>query len=72
MLEIVRTPKILGSPKSGALGLSLFSLMINPRLGITCFQTFFAIDKFTLNNNRWHLLYNLWRLTFVTMFLVVG
>jgi len=32
MLEIVLTPKILGPPKSGALGLSLFSLMANPRL----------------------------------------
>jgi len=34
MLEIVLTPKILGPPKSGALGLTLFSLMINPRLHI--------------------------------------
>jgi len=32
MLEIVLTPKIFGPPKSGALGLSLFSLMLNPRL----------------------------------------
>jgi len=32
MLEIVLTPKIFGPPKSGALGLSLFSLMVNPRL----------------------------------------
>jgi len=30
MLEIVFT-QILGPPKSGALGLSLFSLMVNPR-----------------------------------------
>ena len=28
MLEILLTPKILGPPKSGALGLSLFSLMV--------------------------------------------
>jgi len=32
MLEIVLIPKTLGPPKSGALGLSLFSLMVNPRL----------------------------------------
>jgi len=32
MLEIVLTPKILGPPKSGALGLNLFSLLVNPRL----------------------------------------
>jgi len=31
-LEIVLTLKIWGTPKSGALGLSLFSLMVNPRL----------------------------------------
>jgi len=35
MLEIVLTPNILGPPKSGALGLSLFSLLENPRLTIT-------------------------------------
>jgi len=34
MLEIVFTPEILGAPKSGALGLSLFSLMVNPRLAV--------------------------------------
>jgi len=34
MLEIVLTPKILGPPKIGALGLSLFSLMVNLRLRI--------------------------------------
>jgi len=32
MLEIVLTPEILEPPKSGAPGLSLFSLMVNPRL----------------------------------------
>jgi len=32
MLEIVLTPKILGPPQSGTLGLSVFSLMVNPRL----------------------------------------
>jgi len=32
MLEIVLTREILGPPKSGALGLSLFSLMVNPWL----------------------------------------
>jgi len=32
MLDIVLTPKILGPQKSGALGLSLFSLMVNPLL----------------------------------------
>jgi len=32
MLEIVFTPKILGPPNSVALGVSLFSLMVNPRL----------------------------------------
>jgi len=32
MLEIVLTAKILGPPNSGALDLSLFSLMVNPRL----------------------------------------
>jgi len=32
MLEIVLTPKILGLLKLGALGLSLFNLMVNPRL----------------------------------------
>jgi len=30
-LEIVLTLKILGPPQNGALGLSLFSLMENPR-----------------------------------------
>ena len=34
MLEIVLTPKIWGLPKSGALGLSVFSLMVNPRLRV--------------------------------------
>jgi len=34
MLEIVLTPKILGPPKSGALVLSLFCLMVNPRLTV--------------------------------------
>ena len=29
---MVLTPKILGPPKIGALGLSLYSLMVNPRL----------------------------------------
>jgi len=33
MLEIVLTPEILDPPKVGALGCSLFSLMVNPRLG---------------------------------------
>jgi len=32
ILEIVLTPKMLGPPKSGALDLSLFSLMVNLRL----------------------------------------
>jgi len=32
MLEIVLTPKILGPREIGALGLSLFSLMVNQRL----------------------------------------
>jgi len=33
MLEIVLTPKRLGHPRNrGALSLSLFSLMVNPRL----------------------------------------
>jgi len=32
MLEIVLAPKSLGASKSGALGLSLFCLMVNPRL----------------------------------------
>jgi len=31
-MEIVFTHKILGPPKLGALGLSRFSLMVNPRL----------------------------------------
>jgi len=31
-LEIFLAPKILEPPKSGALGLSLFSLMVNPGL----------------------------------------
>jgi len=35
MLEIVLAPKLLGAPKSEALGLSLFSLMVNPRLSTT-------------------------------------
>jgi len=34
MLEIVLTPEILGPPKSGTLGLSLFSIMINPHLNV--------------------------------------
>jgi len=34
MLEIVLTPEILGSLKIGVLGLSLFSLMVNPRLPV--------------------------------------
>ena len=33
-MEIVQTPKFLGPSKIGALGLSLFSLMVNPRLGV--------------------------------------
>jgi len=32
MLEIVLIPEILEPPESGALGLSLFSLMVNLRL----------------------------------------
>jgi len=32
MLEIVLAPKILGPSEIGALGLSLFSLIVNPRL----------------------------------------
>jgi len=32
MLEIVLTPEISGPQKLGALVLSLFSLMVNPRL----------------------------------------
>ena len=39
MLEIALTPKSLGSPRSGALGLSLFSLMVNPRLGPAHYYT---------------------------------
>jgi len=35
MLEIVLTPKRLGPPKFWALGVSLFSLMVNPRLLLT-------------------------------------
>jgi len=35
MLEIVLLAKFWGLPKSGALGLSLFSLMVNPRLGVS-------------------------------------
>jgi len=35
MVKIFITPKRLGTQKSGALGLSLFSLMVNPRLGET-------------------------------------
>jgi len=34
MLEIVLTPHIFEPPKIGALGLSLFSLMVNPRLDL--------------------------------------
>jgi len=34
MMEIVLTPQILGPQQSGALGLSLFSLMANPRLHV--------------------------------------
>jgi len=34
MLEIVLIPKTLGPLKSGAVGLSLFSLMANPRLSV--------------------------------------
>jgi len=32
--EIVLLPKFWGPPKSAALGLSLFSLMVNPRLSL--------------------------------------
>ena len=35
MLEVVSTPKILGPPDIGGLGLSLFSLMVNPCLSDT-------------------------------------
>ena len=38
-LKIVFTPKNLGPPKSGALGLSLFSLMVNPRLSLSVLFT---------------------------------
>jgi len=43
MLVTVLTPQILGPPISGALGLSLFSLMVNPRLARVQFQL--KIDK---------------------------
>jgi len=35
MLEIALTPKSLGPQRSGALGLSHFSLMVNPRLNLS-------------------------------------
>jgi len=38
MLENVLAPKILGPLQAGALGLSLFSLMVNPRLGPSHYQ----------------------------------
>jgi len=37
MLEIVLTPQILGAPASEALGLSRFSLMVNPHLFMLAF-----------------------------------
>jgi len=56
MLEIVLTPKILGSPKSGALGLSLFSLMKNLRLPPT--NTFSKVKRtqIFLNYVNYHIL----------------
>jgi len=36
MLEIAPTPKTLGPLKSGALGLNLFNLMVNPSLNRLC------------------------------------
>jgi len=38
MMKIVQTLTILGPSKSAALGLSLFSLMVNPRLPVGLFQ----------------------------------
>jgi len=43
MLEIVLTPKILGPPEIGALRLSLFSLMANPRLHAMYVSFIFAV-----------------------------
>jgi len=40
MLEIVLTPQILGTPKLGALGISVFSLSVNPRLAVLLFGKF--------------------------------
>jgi len=39
MLEIFLTPKILGPPKIGALSLSFVSLMVNPLLHTSEFQS---------------------------------
>jgi len=36
MLEILLTPENLGPPEIGALGLSLSSLRVNPRLPVGC------------------------------------
>jgi len=48
MLEIVLTPKFCGRPKSGSLGLSLLSLMVNPRL----LQTLHATSNVFSRINR--------------------
>jgi len=45
MLQIVLTPKILGPSEIGALGLSLFGVMVNPRLlWRPCTNMFFLLE----------------------------
>jgi len=46
MLKIVLTHKILGPPKSVAIGLSLLSLMVNPRC--TVVQRYYKNMKLVL------------------------
>jgi len=61
MLEIVLTLKILGSPKSGALGLRLFSLMVNPRLVPAEFLSFVYISVRLIRHRliQWFYTYHL-------------
>jgi len=46
-LDIVLTTKMLGAPISGALGLSLVSLMVNPRLIVSTIGTIASAVKYT-------------------------
>jgi len=52
MLEIVLNPKILPPPKSGALGLSIFSPMVNPRLPKPL-RYFRVLAWFAFNSQPW-------------------